>query len=359
MPRVKPPSSSLDRKQLLQSYEIQLMIRDLVANQCINLADILEDTGVPARELENPSLRLTLDQELSLYIRIAHLNKDPLLAHRTGSKLGLTNYGMLGYAMMASSTVREALQLMVDFAPIVSWAGHSVLTSEVFEETTYLCLTIHPTPADKLTSELEVESTLSSLQTIFNELVGERVFFSAVSYRHRCRMADSKRYQTFFNCPVRFSAERNAVYFSKNLFARRLPHSQPEHASLFKDLCAESLVTLRQDRGLIAAVKAYIEGYGEGMPSLGEAAEYFHQSSRTLRRHLQRQGASFRGLLDEARYSSAKRYLSSTQLTVGTIGKTLGYADVRSFRAAFKRWAGVAPAVYRAKSSVSSRVAKV
>ncbi|WP_339670474.1 AraC family transcriptional regulator [Dasania marina] len=347
MPRTNPQLADTDQKQLLHSHEIQLMIRELVEQQAMPLELILEDTGVSARSLENPSLRLTLEQELALYKRIASLNKDPLLAHKIGVKLGLPNYGILGYAMVASSTLRDALQLMVEFAPLVSWASHSVLTQEVYSGQACLCLTIHPTPSDKLTSELEVESTFASLQTVFNELVAEPVQFARVTYSHPCRLPDSQPYDALFQCPVDFSESRNCLYFSKAALAQRLPHAQPEHASLLKDLCAETLISLRQDRGLVAAIKAYIDGYEPGMPSLDETADYFHQSSRTLRRHLQAQGLSFRALIDESRYSAAKRYLSATNLTVEIIGKTLGYADVRSFRTAFKRWSGMPPAAYR------------
>ena len=84
--------------------------------------------------------------------------------------------------------------------------------------------------------------------------------------------------------------------------------------------------------------------------TLEQVADNFHQSSRTLRRHLRAQGVSYQSILDEVRYAEAKRYLSSTHLTVEAIGSSLGYSDVRSFRVAFKRWAGIAPAAWRSKA---------
>ena len=55
----------------------------------------------------------------------------------------------------------------------------------------------------------------------------------------------------------------------------------------------------------------------------------------------------YRELLDEVRYGEARRYLSSTGLTVQAIAGLLDYADARSFRTAFRRWAGVTPAAFR------------
>ncbi|ARN75906.1 AraC family transcriptional regulator [Oceanicoccus sagamiensis] len=336
-------------KQLLHSYEIQLMIRNLVEQQAVALTDIIQGSGVAARELDNPAHRLTLEQELALYTNISHLNNDPLLALRTGARLGLPNYGILGYAMMGAATVREALQLLVEFAPLVSWASHSKLSRETVAGESCLCLSIFPTPADTVTNEMEVESTMASLQTIFNELVGEPVLFAAIDMAHPLRAKGKEGYSVFFQCPITFAAGRNALLVSKSLLDRRLPHAQPEYAELLKDLCRETMSTLTEDRGLVAAVKAIITEWDNGVPTLEQVAEKFHQSSRTLRRHLKDLGLSYQAILDEVRFSEAKRYLSSTHLTVEAIGSSLGYADVRSFRVAFKRWSGVAPTVWRSK----------
>ncbi len=347
-----PPKNPLPvqpHKQLLHSYEIQLMIRQLVEQQGVDLAEIIQGTGVSSRELDNPSHRLTLEQELELYTRISHYNRDPLLALHTGARLGLPNYGILGYTMIGSATLREALQLLVEFAPLVSWASHSNLSREVYAGEQCLCLSVFPTPADSITNELEVESTMASLQTIFNELVGEPIGFKAIEMTHPLRAQSDQPYTDFFRCPVIFSAGRNALLIPRTLLNRRLPHAQPEYSELLKDLCRETMSALTEDRGLIAAVKAIITQWDNGVPTLEEVAENFHHSSRTLRRHLRDLGVSYQSILDEVRYSEAKRYLSSTHLTVEAIGSSLGYADARSFRVAFKRWSGLTPTAWRSK----------
>lgn len=347
-----PPSTTVrpnvgHSSPLLHSYEIQLMLRDLTEYQGQSLHKILDGTGVSALELEDPAHRLTLEQELTLYTRIAHCNTNPLLALRTGTRLGLSNYGILGYAMMGASSVREALQLMVEFAPLVSWDSHSVLRQELYREEPCLCLTVLPTPADKVTNAMEVESTFASLQVVFNDLVGEPVQFASIEMAHACAGSDISAYEQLFNCPLQFATGRNSVLFSRRLLAQRLPHAQPEYAELLKDLCRDNMLLLKEDRGLLAAVKGFIDGWETGVPTLAEAADHFSQSARTLRRQLRALGVSYQELIDAARYREARRYLASTHLTVETIGKSLGYADVRSFRCAFKRWSGLAPAQYR------------
>ena len=285
-----------------------------------------------------------------LYTRIALHNNDPLLGLRVGARLSLPNYGMLGPAMMGAATFNEVLQLLTEFAPLVSWASHSQQSNEVHTGKPCKCLTLYPTAMDAEAAAMEVESTFASLQTLFNDLVGEPVQFALVELSHPDRSGGSPAYRDFFRCEVSFDRGRNALLLPSELLSRRLPHPQPEYRELFRDLCRQSMSALAEDRGLVATVKSLIQEDAGAVPTLEQVAANFNQSSRTLRRHLQSMGVSYQGLLDEVRYGEARRYLASTQLTVDSIAKHLGYADARSFRTAFKRWAGVAPALYRQRS---------
>ena len=337
------------KRQLLNSYEIRLMARDLVDQQGVSLEELITGTGVSSRLLDNPAQRLTLAQELQLYTRIAQYNTDPLLGLRTGARLSLPNYGMLGHAMMGATTFNEALQLLNEFAPLVSWASHSRLTSESLAGAPCKCLTIFPTAVHAEAQALEIESTFASLHTLFNDLVGEPVQFAAVLMSHQNRAPDDSAYREVFGCPVAFGQGRNSLLLSRDLLSRRLPHPQPEYSQLFRDLCRQSISALAQDRGLAGTIKSLIQ-VGEGsVPTLEQVASHFNLSSRTLRRHLQARGLSYQGLLDEVRYEEARRYLTSTELGVDSIARLLGYAEARSFRTAFKRWAGMPPVAYRTR----------
>ena len=63
------------QRRLLNSYELRLMCQDLVQRQGCDLEAILRGSGVTARQLENPAHRLTLEQELTIYTRVAGYNR--------------------------------------------------------------------------------------------------------------------------------------------------------------------------------------------------------------------------------------------------------------------------------------------
>jgi len=322
------------------------MLRELIDAQGYSLAQLVDGTGLGVEAFENPALRLSVDEELALFARIASCNKNPLLAVEIGRQLDLTGYGVLGFAMAASNTLREALQLSVDFAPLISWASHVTLANVRYIGQDMTRLSVQPSPADGPAQVLEIESWFASFHKIISQLVGEPFDFDSVHFAHACQADSIAPFCRVFKCPVYFEQEQNAVYFRREEMSRRLPHAQPEYAELTKDLCRQNIETLKGERGLVAAVKAYIIKV-EGVPTLEQAAKQFNMAARTLRRQLASLGASWQALTDEFRFKEARHYLLNTRYTLETIAQLLGYSDVRSFRAAFKRWANTSPSEYR------------
>ncbi len=346
-PRARRQTLAPIQRQLLNSHEIRLMLQQLETAQGVAPRDILAGTGVSAQALADPAQRLTLEQELELYTRIAHRNADPLLGIRVGARLSLSSYGILGYAVMGAQTVGAALDLLTEFSPLISWASQHSLTSERYRGTPCICLTLKPTAADASAAALEIESTIASLQCVFNELVGEPVRFAGIEMMHDNPAAEGEAFRLLFQCPVRCGSRRNALLIPASLLAMPLPYPQPEYSALFRDMCRQGMASLVEERGLVEAIKDLVLAREGDVPTLEQVAGHFSLSARTLRRRLQRIGLSYRGLVDEVRYARARRYLSSTGLTVNAIAGQLGYADARSFRTAFRRWSGRTPVAYR------------
>ena len=339
-------NSLLSAPKLLHSHEIQLMLRELIDAQGFSMEQLVEGAGLDVTAFENPALRLSVEEEMALHARIAVCNKNPLLAIEIGGQLDLTGYGVLGFAMAASNTLRDALQLSVEFAPLISWASHVTLANVRYLGQDMTRLSVQPSPADGPAQVLEIESWFASFHKIIRQLVGAPFDFDSVHFAHVCQAESIVPFRHAFKCPVYFEQAEHAIYFRREEMSRRLPHAQPEYAELTKDLCRQSIETLKGERGLVAAVKAYIIN-AEGVPTLEQAAKQFNMSARTLRRRLTGLDASWQALTDDFRFKEARHYLLNTRYTLETIAHLLGYSDVRSFRTAFKRWANTRPSDYR------------
>lgn len=79
-----------------------------------------------------------------------------------------------------------------------------------------------------------------------------------------------------------------------------------------------------------------------------DAAAQFGISGRSLARHLEREGTTFKALLDELRFNAARELLALTDLPVGEIALALSFATHSSFVGAFRRWSGSTPSAWRA-----------
>lgn len=80
---------------------------------------------------------------------------------------------------------------------------------------------------------------------------------------------------------------------------------------------------------------------------IGEAAGAVGLSSRDLQRRLHRQGASYSGILRDARVRRAARAMLETPGSLAEIGYAAGFADQAHFTREFRRILGTSPAEWR------------
>jgi AraC-like DNA-binding protein len=72
-------------------------------------------------------------------------------------------------------------------------------------------------------------------------------------------------------------------------------------------------------------------------------------STRTVQRRLEELGTSYQDLVDDVRASLARTLLRDRAYSIVDVALELGYADLKSFYRAFRRWTGVPPGQWRAR----------
>lgn len=117
--------------------------------------------------------------------------------------------------------------------------------------------------------------------------------------------------------------------------------------------CAAELKRNPAGGPMAARVRSRLLADPGRIPSMEEVAAELHVDARTLRRRLEAEGATFRGLVGAVRMELAVDLLRNTRLSVEEVSRRLGYLDSRSFARAFKRWTGASPASSRAESTLS------
>ncbi|MCB1703355.1 MAG: AraC family transcriptional regulator [Halioglobus sp.] len=164
-----------------------------------------------------------------------------------------------------------------------------------------------------------------------------------------CRSApcDPQPYKAFFRAPLSFDSPTSCVVFSNKWLAQSLPTADsPSHSRFGADA-----LNLREamPNSMSANVRRTLYSqFNSGPCNAGAVAELLGYHERTLHRRLQREGSSFRQLLDETRKVSSNNYLKYTNLPISKIASALGYGSTDAYDHAFKRWYGRSPRQWRA-----------
>ena len=85
----------------------------------------------------------------------------------------------------------------------------------------------------------------------------------------------------------------------------------------------------------------------EGYPSAAQAAELMDISERTLARRLSKRGLTYGELVDEVRFTLAKKLLQKPKAKISDVAIEVGFQDQSNFSRMFRRIGGTSPREFR------------
>lgn len=193
-----------------------------------------------------------------------------------------------------------------------------------------------------------VQLTDGAVATAFNvmrNLCGPKWKPVEVMFSHR-RPDDIKPFHDFFQAPLRFDADQNAIVFSGDWMAHPIVTADKElHRILQKQIDA---LELRHKRNFPEEVRSAISSaLLTGNANVEQVAALFSMHDRTLNRRLAADGTNFQKLMDECRFDMARRMLENSNMEISDIASALCYSDASAFSRAFRRWSGTSPARWR------------
>jgi len=157
-----------------------------------------------------------------------------------------------------------------------------------------------------------------------------------------------ERYEALFGRPVEFAAAHNQLRLDKASLALRNPEHCPGTWRQLLELCETDLEQRTRTRSLRERVTQLLGPMLKGQePSLQQIASRLQLPTWTLRRKLEEEGTSYRGILNDTRRDLAMAYIRDTEAAFGEIAWLLGFSSPEAFQRAFKRWSGQTPGDYR------------
>lgn len=301
----------------------------------------LRGTDVSAKVVSDESAEITDGQELAVIRNILEAIGDrPGLGFEVGPQYRPAMHGIWGFAVISSSTARDALEVATRYFALsysFSEAGYTVDGDEV-----RVFLDDRGIPDD--VRGFLLERDMSAIIAGWTEMFGMPAPFTRIEiaggYFERVRPLLEP-----LDVRIVESADRHAFAFHSGWLDLPLPASSPQAAKMLEQQCAELLQRRIRRVGLAGEVREVLMRPGGAARSQPEVATELHLSVRTMRRRLAEEDTSYREIAAETLGLLAEQLLA-TGLPVEQVACRLGYSGAPSFTTAFKQWRGVTPGAF-------------
>lgn len=326
-------------------YKVAALVEAL-EEQGITPLKSLSGTGLSPESLSDPETRTSVRQYITVCNNALHLSRTPETPFSTGSRIPLSAYGMYGFALVCSPTIREYFQVAVKYhrlaTPLLSmsWQEDGNYASWIFPANPAVQ---HPDPLFRFLMEQQMTQLATHLRQVVEsgayQPVRASLSYSAPSHTHL--------YERYLGCPVRFNAPISELVYPKSILSAKPRMAHGLTSKILQETCDRILGEVKTSTGVSGEVYQIIASTPGHSPSMEAVAKQIGTTVRTLNRKLTTEKTSFTRILDDVRWNLASEYLRSTNLSIDDISELVGFSDAANFRHAFRRWTGSTPARYR------------
>lgn len=306
---------------------------------------VLAGSKIEPAKLDDPAYLIDIWQSQRVIANMIELTGNDALGFELGKEIRFEDFGIVGYALMSSRSMRDVIRLWISFSHSLIGVMLKIDLEEKPDEWRVTFSEVVPMGGALL--RFCVEENFTFGQWIGESVVKQPILYSKVEFAYPAP-GHRSIYQETFKGPVVFGSTANAVNVSSPSIEAKAPdNSDSELFQACQQYCHQVLRQITAERPLAFQLRSLFLRSSGQIPTLDEAASKLHYSTRSLRRHLQLEGVSYQELINEFRCDLAKEYLKSSYLSNQEIGFLLGYQDPKAFLRAFKAWTGLTVSQYR------------
>jgi AraC-like DNA-binding protein len=337
----KPP---LLNERLYAPYKIEMLVQTL-AEQGIAPEASLQGSGLEVDEIHKPDRLTSVRQYLSVCRNAVLLSKDPGTPFTVGLKMHLSAYGMYGYALMCSETLRDFFNLGVKYHKLatptltIEWRADADSAVWVFPDT-------FTTGPSRELKEFLIEQQFAQHVTHLKDVAGRETVATKACFAYPAP-PHASIYESYLGCPCHFDQPDCELYYPAAILDQRPQLAHRLTSTLLQETCDRLIGETKISSGFAGEVYRILMQTPGVFPTMDDAASNLSMTARTLRRHLESEGTTFAQISDDVRCSLATEYLRTTRLSTDDIANLVGFSETSNFRRAFKRWTGKAPSDFR------------
>ena len=319
------------------------LLLQLAQEHGLSADTVLAGTGLSQALLDDPKAEVPAMAELALIERLVqHLPHVPGLGLQAGARYRATTYGIWGYALISSPTLRSAAHMALRYLNLTHAFTHITMDERDGQAT----FTLHDLEVPATVRRFVVDRDAAAIITLQKDLFHRHIPLSALRFKG-APPPYIEQVTAYYGVAPRYNAGANQACMSSEVLDLALPQANEHTAALCEDMCRELLQQRQVRSGVAARVRNRLLQTPAQMPDMVAVADELCVTPRTLRRHLLAEGTTFRDLVDEVRHTLATELMSTAESPDKEIAQLLGFHDLSAFIQAFRRWRGVTPSTYR------------
>ena len=302
---------------------------------------LFREEGIDPETMFDSGARVAIDRYQRLDLRAAELSGDPNFGLKGAEYFRPAHLGALGFAWLASSSLRTAYQRLSRYARVIQ----EKLTIELSEDGDYFHVQIDA-HLPLLNEHIREEGQLAALVKFSRVIAGNQFNPARVCFRQD-QPQDTGYHFQLFRCPIEFGSDHTGLDIHLADVDKRLTGSNDQLAKLNEHIVVKYLAHAEKADIVNRVKAAIIDGLANGAVTEASIAAELHTTPRNLHRKLQKENTSFKVVLTEVRKELALQYIQDRSKTLTEISFLLGFSEVSSFSRAFKGWTGKPPSEAR------------
>ena len=302
---------------------------------------LYRDAGIDPGLLNKPGARVPFALVNRVWTKATEIIDDPCFGMKAHKYWHPSYIHALGYAWLASHTLREAISRFFRYIRVVSEKPFLRLKEDPDGFTLIFGFELLDM---RIPAQIDMGMALAIHMCRLN--YGEDLKPITVNVVH-AEPSCVEKYFALYRAPVRFSADRDSIALSFPDVDKYLIGANPQLARLNDQVMIEYLGKLDKENIVDRVTADIIDTLPSGGVAEEKVAKQLSMSVRSLQRRLKEVGKTFRTLLEAVRKDLASTYVRDPDIELVEVAFLLGFSDQSAFSRAYKRWTGNSPSETR------------
>jgi AraC-like DNA-binding protein len=322
---------------MFRIMQVARYVAALQSHYGIEPARLLKNTGIDPKALSSPDTLISLDQYAAVVSNVHRFANDPAVAFNIGKSMKLSDFGLVGYAMLSAQTLRDATDVWIRYGN--SLVGQYVQTSWGDSDNGHELSFLSVVDTGML-HRFETELAIVGGMIVVQDLTGTKPVFDSIDFTYP-QPPHVSLYKKIMKCKLRFDAPKTVVRITEPAFDTPVKTTNPDLFALCAENCSNVMTLLPNASDLLFQLRTLFLSNPSQLPDLDDASKKLGMSASTLLRRLEQAGYSYQRIKDEFRFDLCREYLRSGHMAPKKVAYLLGFSSPSNFRRAFKAWSGV------------------